>query len=58
MVEKRKNKKIPSYYNLPFNKTILANSRNNNSNKSLDQFLQQSFKEKFDNLNLSNKGSN
>jgi len=57
--ENRKNKKIPSYYNLPFNKTILSNHKSNNnnsnSNNKLDVFLQQSFREKFDMLN---KGTN
>ena len=40
-------KKIPSWYNLPYNKTVLNNRTILKKDSDLDSFLQQNFREKF-----------
>jgi len=49
-----KTKKIPSWYNLPYNKTVLSNKTSHKKNSDLDEFLQYSFREKFRQLQLNN----
>lgn len=48
-----KSKKIPSWYNLPYNKTVLSNRTSLKKDiGDLDNFLQQSFREKFRQLQV------
>lgn len=49
-------RKIPSWYNLPYNQTILKQKQSSNhKNSELDEFLQSSFRDKFTQLQLNNK---
>jgi len=50
-------RKIPSWYNLPYNQTLLKQKQSSSSHKNseLDEFLQNSFREKFTQLQINNK---
>lgn len=48
--------RIPSWYNLPFNQTILGNRKSTQKGTGdLDEFLQHSFREKFRQFQITNK---